>query len=94
MPKKTSKKKLGNYLIFVCILKAIIKKSRFRIRNPVVWIRGSGSVSKPHGSGTLVKTLSVDPVKEERKLICSLLFSSKMMLELSETNPLSAAVQV
>ncbi len=41
--------------VFVGILKAIEEKSRIRIRNPEVWIRGSESVSKRYGSGTLLK---------------------------------------
>jgi hypothetical protein len=40
--------------MFVGILKATEKKSRIRIRNPKV-IRGSGSISKRYGSGTLKK---------------------------------------
>jgi hypothetical protein len=32
------------------------RKSRIRIRNTVIQIRGSGSVSKRHGSGTLVSS--------------------------------------
>jgi hypothetical protein len=39
--------------IFVGIMKATEEKSWVRIRNPEVWIRGSGSVSKRHGSGKL-----------------------------------------
>jgi hypothetical protein len=38
--------------IFVGILKATEEKSRIQIRNPVVRIRGSGSVSKRLGSKT------------------------------------------
>ncbi len=38
------------------IWKAIGKKIRIRTRNLIVWARGSGSVTKRHGSGTLLKT--------------------------------------
>jgi hypothetical protein len=38
------------YLFFVGIFKATKEKSRIRSRNPVVQIRGSGSVLKRHGS--------------------------------------------
>jgi hypothetical protein len=46
-------KNLGKKLVFVDILKATDEKSRIRIRNSVVRIRGSGSVLKCHGSTTL-----------------------------------------
>jgi hypothetical protein len=51
-------------IYFCIILKATEEKSRIRIRNQVVWIRGSGSVLKklqvPHGYETLV--LRTNPV--------------------------------
>jgi hypothetical protein len=40
-------------LLFVGILKATYEQSRIRIRKSVVWIHGSGSVQKCHGSTTL-----------------------------------------
>jgi hypothetical protein len=58
---KKSKKNLDFYcfqkkkIIFVDILKASDAKSRIRIRNKLVGIRGSGSVLKCHGSTTLIK---------------------------------------
>jgi hypothetical protein len=56
---KAEAKKLGKKLIFVGILKAREEKSRIRIRNPLVRIHGSGSVSKRHGSGTLDFTVEI-----------------------------------
>jgi hypothetical protein len=49
-------KKLRRKLIFFCwpILKATDGKSRIRIRKSSVWIQGSGSAPKFHGSVTLV----------------------------------------
>jgi hypothetical protein len=51
--KKNWKKQLA--VLFVGILEVIEKKCRIRIRNPVVLIRRSGSVSKRHVSGALLK---------------------------------------
>jgi hypothetical protein len=51
--KKKNEKKLGN--IFVDILKTTDKKSRIRIRDSMVRIRGSGSKPKCHGSTTLLE---------------------------------------
>jgi hypothetical protein len=59
---KKSKKNLDIYycfeknIIFVVILKASDEKSRIRIRNLLLGIRGSGSVIKCHGSTTLINT--------------------------------------
>jgi hypothetical protein len=60
---------------FVGILTVTEEKSRIRIRNPVVRIRGSGS--KPHGSGTLISGF-------ELKLLLSINCFDKNQEELLE----------
>ncbi len=52
---KNKQKKLAKKSFFAGMMKlqATEEKSRIRIRNPVVRIRGSGSISYRYGSGTL-----------------------------------------
>jgi hypothetical protein len=45
------------------MLKATEEKNRIQIRIPLVWIRGFGSASKPHGSGTLLKNIATVIIK-------------------------------
>jgi|688.fasta_scaffold1496910_1 hypothetical protein len=57
LQKVKSKKRRKKHI--VAIMKATEEKSRIRILNSVVRIRGSGSVPTCHGSTTLVKTLPI-----------------------------------
>jgi hypothetical protein len=54
-PSKSNKPKILKKTYFIGIL-SVADERRIRIRNPVIWISGSGSVPKCQGSTTLPKS--------------------------------------